>query len=488
LQYFAFACFLFGLKLWVIHTFGNATPSWDQWDSEWDNLYRPYLNGTLTWQDLFILVNEHRILLTRLLNLAELELNGIWNPLLQMVINAGIHIAVILFIVSRLTVIIGRKHLPALLIFSAVLFGVPFAYENTLAAFQSQFYFVLFFSVLSLWLTVTHSPLSLRWWFGVGAGVMAFLSLASGVFALAASAAIGFGLFLLEIHQASKKELSKQLVAVGVLGGLFVLGVVATPTLAHHAHLKASSVMQFVDAMVAILAWPAEMGYLSALIRNLPGLILIGQILKSRPPATDRRWILVTMIIWTFGTAVGVAYGRAAGPTASRYLDIFVISILVNFACLLEISGRNILARPRLLTTMWVLAIFAALGIRAVNKLPQELAEKSATGQAQEVNVRNYLATGEVAHLYNKPFLHVPYPDPNRLIALLGSPQLRAILPSNLTRSSGNIEATSTQSKEGGRLDGFCNLLLENFVFFIGLGLCISLGLVVLVLRTERSN
>jgi hypothetical protein len=322
--------------LWECNT------SWDQWDSEWDNLYRPYLNGTLTWQDLFILVNEHRILLTRLLNLAELELNGIWNPLLQMVINAGIHIAVILFIVSRLTVIIGRKHLPALLIFSAVLFGVPFAYENTLAAFQSQFYFVLFFSVLSLWLTVTHSPLSLRWWFGVGAGVMAFLSLASGVFALAASAAIGFGLFLLEIHQASKKELSKQLVAVGVLGGTFCSWCGRDTDTGPSCAPQSKFGYAVCRCHGGDSGLASRDGLFVGTHSKPPRLILIGQILKSRPPATDRRWILVTMIIWTFGTAVGVAYGRAAGPTASRYLDIFVISILVNFACLLEISGRNI--------------------------------------------------------------------------------------------------------------------------------------------------
>jgi hypothetical protein len=182
-----------------------------------------------------------------------------------------------------------------------------------------------------------------------------------------------------------------------------------------------------------------------------------------------------------------------------------VISILVNFACLLALAGRGAPAGltkgltkdltkgltdgpskrwSKLLSLMWVIAIFAALGIRAVNKLPQELAEKRDTGQAQEVNTRNYLATGDAGHLHNKPFLHVPYPDPDRLISLLASPHLRAILPSNLTAPAANSElsldpVTTSIKVKFGRLDGLCTLLLENFGFFIGLGLCISLGLVV---------
>jgi hypothetical protein len=315
LPYVAFASLVFGLKLWVIHLFGNATPYWDQWDSEWDNLYKPYLEGTLVWKDLFILVNEHRVLMTRLLNLVELEINGLWNPLFQMVINAGLHIGVIIFLVNRLALVIGRKYGPALLVFAAILFGVPYAYENTLSGFQSMFYFVFLFSVLSIWLTTMKTPLSAGWWLGLGGGLLAFVSLASGIFALAASAALGFVFFVSGIRRGAK-----QLLAVVILASLFILGAIATPTLAHHATLKASSVREFVDALVATLAWPAELGYLSALLRNLPGLILITQMLKLRPPATDRRWFLVALIVWTFGAAVGGCL-RASGRQHSLSLS-----------------------------------------------------------------------------------------------------------------------------------------------------------------------
>jgi len=178
---------LFGIKLWLIGTYGNATPYWDQWDAEAANLYKPFLDGTLDWTNLFALHNEHRIFTTRLLALALLNINDIWNPMLPMVVNAGLHIASLVLCITLLTRVIGHKCLPALLVFSLVLFGVPYAWENTLAGFQSQFYFVLLFIIACLCFTVTQHPLSARWWAGVVCAMLAFLSLASGIFALAAA-------------------------------------------------------------------------------------------------------------------------------------------------------------------------------------------------------------------------------------------------------------------------------------------------------------
>jgi len=69
----AFILLLFGAKLWLIDHYGNPTPFWDQWDGEAANLYAPFLEGTLRFQDLFAAHNEHRIFTTRLLSLAELK-------------------------------------------------------------------------------------------------------------------------------------------------------------------------------------------------------------------------------------------------------------------------------------------------------------------------------------------------------------------------------------------------------------------------------
>ena len=45
---------------------------------------------------------------------------------------------------------------------------------------------------------------------------------------------------------------------------------------------------------------------------------------------------------WTLGQAVSIAYGRAVCNLTPRYLDLFAIGILVNFACLISIAQDHI--------------------------------------------------------------------------------------------------------------------------------------------------
>lgn len=442
LVFSAFAATLFGIKLWLIGAYGNATPFWDQWDAEAANLYKPFLEGTLGWADLIAPHNEHRIFTTRLLALALLAVNGIWNPLLQMVVNAVLHIVTLGFGIVLLTRVIGRNHFPALLVFSLILFGVPYAWENTLAGFQSQFYFVLLFSIACLWLTVTTNPFSASWWGGVVCAMLAFLSLASGIFALAAAAIIGLVFYVIGL-----RKTRKQLFSVAILAGLFMLGAMLTPSLAHHASLKAASFPQFRDALMAVLGWPISSSFFSALIRNLPALVFVGIMLWKRPPANDRKWFLLALVVWALGQTASIAYGRAVGNLSSRYLDLFAISILVNFACLISIAQDHIGKRSRWTIagmSIWVAIVLISLGLYAGKHIPSDLSAKHDTGLAQEINTKNYLATGDFNHLKGKPYLHVPYPDSERLAAILASPNILAILPTNISRP---LTHTSIESK-----------------------------------------
>lgn len=452
LAFGAFATMLFGIKLWLIGSYGNATPFWDQWDAEAAYLYKPVLEGTLGWADLFAPHNEHRIFTTRLLALGLLTINGIWNPLLQMVVNAGLHIFTLGFGIALLTRVIGRNHLPALLFFSLVLFGVPYAWENTLAGFQSQFYFVLFFSIACLWLTVTQHPLSARWWGGVACAMFAFLSLASGIFALAAAAIVGLVFYAMGL-----RKTRKQLLAVAILAGLFILGAVLTPSLARHASLKAATFPQFLDALIAVLGWPISSSFFSALIRNLPALGFVGAMLWKHPPANDRKWFLLTLVIWALGQAVSIAYGRAVGNLGSRYLDLFAIGILVNFVCLISIA-QDYIGKQHAWTitgvSVWAVTVLISLGLYAGKHIPAELSAKRDTGLAQEINTRNYLATGDFNHLKDKPLLHVPYFNSERLASILASPDIQTILPSNIRPP---LTATLIESEPAGAFvaDGY---------------------------------
>jgi hypothetical protein len=464
LALFAFAAMLYGGKLWVIGAYGNAVPYWDQWPGEAGLLYKPLLSGTLHWASLFAPHNEHRILTTRLLDLGLLKLNGIWNPLLQMVVNAALHVLALSLLVAMLARAIGCDQLPALLLFALVLFGIPCGWENTLCGFQSEFYFVLLFSIACLWLTAADAPLSASWWAGLACAALAFLSLASGVCAAAAAAAVGL------IHYALRlRRTRKQLLAIAILAGLAISEAALTPSMPHHEALKAASAAQFLHSWASILGWPIAFDFRLAPIVNLPALLFVGAVLRRRPPAGSRDWFLLALVVWAVIQNATVAYGRAAGFFPSRYLDLYAIGVLANFACAIWLAQQEI-KQPAgwwmPAVAIWSAVILVSLGVSAAGNLPEQLAEWHNSALAQEANTRAYLATGDFKHLQDKPQFHVPYPDSKSLACFLASPEIRSILPANIRPDA-----------KRGRLDRKVSRLLASYQLFLIAGLASAFAL-----------
>jgi hypothetical protein len=457
LQYITFAILLYGFKLRVIFKYGSATPYWDQWDGEAANLYKPVINNTFELSALFSAHNEHRIFTTRLLALALLKINIIWNPLLQMVVNAGLHITAIILSIHLLLKVIGQKYLPLLLLFSFFLFIVPYAWENTLGGFQSQFYFVLIFSIATVWYSLSDEPFTKRWWIGILCAVLAFFSLASGVFAIGAAAVVSIVFYVLGLRKSKK-----QLYAIVILIGLMVIGLYLTPSLPDHELLKATSFGQLFSAFLSSLSWPLAGGFFPALIRNAPALIFIGILLYKRPPVNDKRWFLLALIVWSVGQSMSIAYGRAVQSLSSRYLDLFAIGILINFACLVLLlkdllDKRKVVAFAGII--IWTAIIFISLKSVNDGALADTLAAKRSQGVAQEKNVSNYLKSRNIKDLKNKGSYEIPYPDPERLGMILNWPEIRNILP-----------ATIRQGAPAGRLDGVTYWMLSNYYLFMIIG------------------
>ena len=430
LLYASFSLILFGVKLWVIYYNGNATPFWDQWDAEAHNLYYPFLNHTLSWHQMFDAHNEHRIFTTRVLALILLKINGTWNPLFQMVINSWLHIFAIIVAVYLLNRIVGKNSLVSLLAFSLVLFGIPYGWENILAGFQGQFYFVLLFSLLSLWLTLYHEPLSLKWWYGILCAAFAYLSLASGVFVLAAEALVSIVVFF-----SNRRRTPRQLWAITILGILFMIGIKLTPTIPGHAPLKASSFHQLYESLTTVFGWPVSNNLIGAFICNLPLLVIIIMAFRRIPKVGDIRWLLYGLIIWVVAQAVSIAYGRAAAPLASRYRDLFAILIFINFGCLLYILHHHLSKWKSWIAVgsiAWISCILISLTRYSAYHLPEEINWKRDISSKEEMNTKNYLASGDINYLKDKPFLEIPYPDGERLASILELPGIRGILPFNL--------------------------------------------------------
>lgn len=424
LPYIYFFTFVFISKLIIIHFYGNATPYWDQWDAEADNLYRPLIEGSLTWYDLFAAHNEHRIFTTRLLAITVLYVNdGIWNPILQMQINAALHTFSLVILLYFLSKNLLKSQKNSLIIFSSILFSIPFGWENTLSGFQSQFYFLLLFSFIFLWIIISFDSNSKSWWLFIPIGILCTLSLASGVITLIV------GMFLIFLKYILDKD-KKKLQAIILLITLIAITLLLTPSVEGHAALKAKSADQLINALTAILTWPYQ-GFLLAIFIYSPILIIFFLLLKNKEYRDPTILFLGSLGLWFFGQVLSIAYGRAADVNASRYIDIFSIGLLLNFIAFGFIQNKN---KYKILNIFWFFWSFIVLTglFYNLNNLEYKLNFKKKHSLIQEYNVRNYLCSENIVYLNNDSYLSIPYPDPSRLKNLLDNSTIRKILPGNI--------------------------------------------------------
>jgi hypothetical protein len=341
-----------GAKLWLIHRCGTPLPFWDQWDGEAKNLYLPYFEGRLTWSMLFSAHNEHRIFFTRIYDLALLLLNGQWDNQLQMVCNAIFHPAILAGFGALLARLIGRAIWPFIWTPLALALGLPFAWENTLCGFQSQFYFLLLFSLLTIWLLGLGRPLSSRWWWGIFFAIAALFTTASGFLA---SAAVG-ALTVLDLlkRRSGWREHRLTLVFCGIIT---VAGFLLKKDVPVHHVLMAHSLGEFLTALGNNLAWPWIILPVYAPFNLFP-LILLGWFyLRTNGQSMVGERLVLGIGIWVGSQAAAAAYGRGAGGGLPywRYMDTSSFMMIANCAA---IGLMWFCHRRRLWPVRWWLAGF----------------------------------------------------------------------------------------------------------------------------------
>lgn len=183
LEYLALFLVVVGARLWLVSLYGSPVPIMDQWDGEGATLFKPWIEGTLRISDLFQPHNEHRIVLSRLLALALLALNGQWDAQLEMAVNALLCGAIAVLVALALVKLFGHNLRTLIVLLVGLWSALPYGHENTLWAFESSFFFLLFFSLLAIWGLALHPLFSWPWWTGVAGLGLACLSMASGFFA-----------------------------------------------------------------------------------------------------------------------------------------------------------------------------------------------------------------------------------------------------------------------------------------------------------------
>ncbi len=434
------ALMIFGARLWFIQYYGNSVPHWDQWDGEAANVFIPWLTNHLEFSQLFTPHNEHRIFFTRLLGLLLLIANDReWNPLLEMVFNAGISTLTAIVLILILHRVFTQTAIRTLIMVSVtVLWCLPYAWENILSGFQSCWYLMNLLTLLAFWGMLLHRQLTWQWWVGLFSGVLAYFNLATGFFALAVIAALKFYLFIRLPADRRSHFFTFVLSSVLVILGVWLTVNITRDSnlLTHHADLQ-----QFWQAFGVALSWPwlMSMPWLSV-FTYLPFLLFIGQFLRPNRSPTPAELLVLALGFWVILQAAAMAYARGntglPGP-AFRYLDILALGALVNLLAWYLLatpyfgqprSETKIMRGGLLLTCFWVWLWLIGPFSLTVTIWPT-IEQKRLQSAEQFNNTRHFLLTGEMNTLIGR---EIPYPSPARLAGLLNHPKLRSILPHTL--------------------------------------------------------
>ena len=422
---------ILGAKILLIARLGIPTPYWDQWDAEAAGLYLPWLEGRLDAAHWLAFHNEHRLVLTRASALALLWLTGSWDPIVQMLFNASMHVAAIGLLIALLGRLLDLPRFLLLAAFALLFFAVPFGWDNTLGGFQLQFYYLILLSVLSLHL-VCAPAWSPCWVVGTVLAVLAYFAMASGALILPAA----IGLVALQIavgRRSGTRELAGVLLHAALTLALLhdALGFAPHGT----ASIGAAIASFLVSASwpIAGASWPSILKIIPAALINASVLTLGVRLLKERPGLDDRRWFALALAGWLTLQLLALSYGRPGGTPESRYSDIFLIGVVLNAAVWLSLLHTTRSRGLLFVASVWLFAVMLGAGQKATNNVIDGISARVRTGQIQTENVRKFIETGDFAHLAGKPQLHIPFPSAERLRDLLADPKLRAILPAALT-------------------------------------------------------
>ncbi|MCF2490237.1 hypothetical protein [Dyadobacter sp. CY347] len=408
--------------------FAVSLPFWDQWDAEWLGLLKPWIEGKFQFQDLFIAHNEHRILPTRIMTLFIFSLTGSWNNIVEARFNipfGALTPLLFIWILARTEKISGLKWLVIAVIIAGG--SLPFSWENFLIGFQSQFYFVNFFTLSSLIIAAHFHNRHWSVWLILALSLISILTLASGLLTPLAVISI----YLARAY--FQRFISGNVVILMVI--LLVMAVSAyltMPRVEEHYILHATNFSEFASTMLRLMGWPLRGSKLFIGVMWLPGLFFVLRLLFLRQQISKTDLLMFGCLAWTAMQIVALAYGRGHDSThmPPRYAEVLLLGLAANSWFVLRLASipGKPLARKAILAVVAVffVAVFFSYIQRSVLDF-RVLKEERVRRLTQTENVRNYLATKDFSTI-NKPGFQIPYPEPKRLQMILNDPLLQEIL------------------------------------------------------------
>lgn len=421
-----------GAKFELIHHFGSDVPFGDQWYGEIACTYAPWLRGDLGLTGLFAAHNEHRIVFTRLLDLALLELNGQWDPWLQLAVNALLQLAGLAVLLRHAARQLAPIRQVILALVCMLFFSSAALWENTLNGFQSQFYFLLLFSLLHVLLTIDARPLSTTWWLGSAAGLCNLFAMAPGL--LSAPAILGW---LAWRRFRCGRRTPRDIYTLGWNLALLLIGWLLVPASSLAEGHGPATAAGLGEALRLILSWPVDPWPLGPVVW-LPAVLFLVWNVFRKPSGTDPGWLLGLLLLALLFVLV-TSIGR--GGLASRYADIFSLGVVVNCLCLLVWPARR---RGRIALavagTLWLVVILQGLW-RQETVARQILHQEAALPSKRTDAIRRFFATGNDTILRQPDELFTPL-DIGVIQSIRANPPLLDLLPFSI-RSPLDVQVTA---------------------------------------------
>jgi hypothetical protein len=350
------------------------------------------------------------------------------------------------------------------------LFALPFAAENTVHGFQSQFYFANIFSVLAIVGLGFGRPCGKLWFGGLLAAVAALFTMASGFLA----SATVIGLLLLRITR--RRVVSRNEILIGICAlAVVALGLGLKVDVAQHAQLQSGTLPDFLAALLSNLAWPfSSQPWLIPLL-CLPVVLVTVKYFRGGFADPRAAEFVLALAGWAFLQALVLAYGRARIAESSRYLDALSALPLANGFALFVLAAENDfsarlkkLAVPCALVWSGILIFGQVQSSRVVAE--NYLEGTRGWGLAQVETVRAFIASSDAAALKNTPREAVPYWSADWLVEILRQPKLVALLPNDAF-------PLGAEQKNHGRFSAAALTIVDNAVPV----LCGGCGLVLLL-------
>ncbi len=431
-----------GSKLWVLDRYGSDVLCWDQWDGDLLHVFIPHFEGRLGFSDFYRNHNEHRIIFTKLINLALLKIGGQWDSRVQCVHNAFLHT---FFAVAGFVVIqrfLKGAWVGAAAIGFALFFALPISRQNILGGFHSQQYLLIWFAVGAIYLLCSSQTYSLGWWTGIAVVALANFTMASGVLAACTMIALlGLRCIFRQLPwKAALPTFAGCLLAVGI-------GAITAVQIEGTQWMRAQTLTEFVYGLAHCLQWPNyglpwrerpnDGSPWVALIIYAPFFLFLARALRTKTEDAATENLLIGVGLWVLLQSVATSYARnvnAAWP-ASRYMDTLSVGVLLN-GILFAFLFRSTIAQRggvrRLLVALcaaWMLVVGHGVWSHTKILLEVELPDNRQELRDYEATMRSYLMTNDPAQFEGK---RVPYVAGGHLVERLQSPQVRAILPASI--------------------------------------------------------